>query len=171
LDWSSLGSVAELRPYREGDRDAVLSFSCTTPGLNFTCEAQHVIRSAPDLVGEVADDEVWIGWATIPRVGIVGVVVYHGQVFGVTGESIVRPFIAALGIRRDYRRRGIGTSLKIAAMRDMADRGLVGPTVSLVDQRNHAMLQLNTTRFEAKVEPDPDVFNDRIAMVSIEPVD
>jgi hypothetical protein len=56
-------------------------------------------------------------------------------------------------------------------MRDMADRGLVGPTVSLVDRRNHAMLQLNTTRFEAKVEPDPDVFNDRIVMVSIEPVD
>ena len=66
MDWSSLDSVAELRPYREGDRDAVLSFSCTSPGLNFTRDAQRVIRSAPDLVGEVADDEVWIQVDPIP---------------------------------------------------------------------------------------------------------
>ena len=36
----------------------------------------------------------------------------------------------------------------------MADRGIVGPSVSLVNRRNIAMLRLNQTRFKAIVEGD-----------------
>jgi len=54
---------------------------------------------------------------------------------------------------------------------DMADRGIEGPTVSLVNRRNLAMLRLNETRFNATVERDVDDPNDDVITAAIEPVD
>jgi hypothetical protein len=61
--------------------------------------------------------------------------------------------------------------LKTAAMLDMADRGIEGPTISLVNRRNVAMLQLNETRFNAVVERDLDDPNDDVITAAIEPID
>ena len=106
-----------------------------------------------------------------PDAGVVGVVVYRAQAIGVELNEETRPFIAALGVRQEFRRRGIGTLLKTAAMLDMADRGIDGPTVSLVNRRNIPMLTLNQSRFEANVEPDPDDPSDLVVTAAIEPVD
>ena len=81
------------------------------------------------------------------------------------------PYVAALGVRINYRRQGIATMLKTAAMLDMADRGIGGPTVSRVNRRNTAMLRLNETRFNAIVERDLDDPNDDVITAAIEPVD
>jgi GNAT superfamily N-acetyltransferase len=170
LDWSTLGGAAAIRPYAGRDYDEVRTFTCATPGQNFTRDAQRVIRKAPDEIGADFDDDVWIGVAEISETGIVGVVIYQVQVIGRAPDGEARPFIAALGVRRDFRRRGIATLLKTAAMLDMADRGISGPTVSLVNRRNVAMMQLNTTRFDANAEPDPDSHEDLVVTVAIEPV-
>jgi GNAT superfamily N-acetyltransferase len=103
--------------------------------------------------------------------GVVGVVVYRAQAIGVDLNQETRPFIAALGVRQEFRRRGIGTLLKTAAMLDMADQGIEGPTVSLVNRRNIPMLTLNQSRFEANVELDPDDPSDLVVTAAIEPVD
>jgi GNAT superfamily N-acetyltransferase len=80
----------------------------------------------------------------------------------------LRPYIAALGVRLEFRRRGIATRLKESAMLDMAERGLDGPTVSLVNRRNVAMQQLNVTRFHAVVDRYPDDANYDLVTVAIE---
>ena len=149
----------------------VRSFKCETPGQNFTRDAQRVIRRAPDEIASDPDVEAWIAVAELPDVGIVGVVVYQAQAIGSEPNQETRPFIAALGVHQEFRRRGIGTLLKTAAMLDMADRGIEGPTVSLVNRRNVAMLRLNEMRFEAEAEPDPDDPSDLVVTVAIEPVD
>ena len=171
MDWSSLGGVAEIRAYHQSDRGAVRSFRCETPGQNFTRDAQRVIRSAPDEIASDSDVGAWIAVAELPDAGVVGVVVYSAQAIGVELNLETRPFIAALGVRQEFRRRGIGTLLKTVAMLDMADRGIDGPTVSLVNRRNIPMLTLNQSRFEANVEPDPDDPSDLVVTAAIEPVD
>lgn len=102
--------------------------------------------------------------------GIVGVIVYQAQLVG-SEDPATHPFIAALGVRHDYRRQGVATMLKTAAMLDMADRGIEGPKISLVNRRNVAMLRLNDTRFNAVVERDLDDPNDDVITAAIEPVD
>jgi GNAT superfamily N-acetyltransferase len=171
LDWSSLGGVARVRAYQPRDYEQVRAFKCATAGEKYTKDPQRVIRNAPDEVGSDPDARIWIAVADHPGAGIVGVIVYQAQPVGVEEDQEVRPFIAALGVRREYRRKGIGTMLKTAAMLDMADRGIDGPTVSLVNRRNIAMLQLNQTRFNAIAERDPDDPNDAVVTAAIEPTD
>ena len=171
MDWSTLGGVAEIRPYSLRDRDAVRAFTCVTPGLNFTRDVQRIIRQVPDQFAGEPDDEFWIGVAEVQGAGIVGVIVYQAQWIGRTLDDELRPFIVALGVHGEYRRRGIGTLLKTAAMLDMSDRGITGPTVSLVNRRNVAMMQLNTSRFDATAEPDPDSPSDLVVTVAVEPVE
>lgn len=147
------------------------SFRSETPGQNFTSDAQRVVRRAPDEITSDSDVDAWIAVAEVPDAGVAGVVVYRAQAIGAELNQETRPFIAALGVRQEFRRRGIGTLLKTAAMLDMADRGIDGPTVSLVSRRNIPMLTLNQPRFEANVEPDPDDPSDLVVTAAIEPVD
>lgn len=170
MDWSSLGGIVTIRAYQSRDYDQVRAFTCTTPGQKYTRDPQRVIRRAPDEIAEDPTAETWIAVADHPEGGIVGVIVYQAQLVG-SEDPTIRPFIAALGVRRDYRRKGIATMLKTAAMLDMADRGIEGPTISLVNRRNVAMLQLNETRFNAVVERDSDDPNDDVITAAIEPVD
>jgi GNAT superfamily N-acetyltransferase len=170
LDWSSLGGIVTIRAYQSRDYDQVRVFACTTPGQKYTRDPQRVIRHAPNEIAEDPTAETWIAVADHPEGGIVGVIVYQAQLVG-SEDPTIRPFIAALGVRRDYRRQGIATMLKTAAMLDMADRGIEGPTISLVNRRNVAMLQLNETRFNAVVERDLDDPNDDVITAAIEPVD
>lgn len=171
MDWSPFGGVAEVRALQHSDRDAVRSFRCETPGQNFTRDARRVIRRAPDEIASDSDVEAWIAVAELRDAGVVGVVVYRAQAIGREPNQETRPFIAALGVRQEFRRREIGTLLKTATMLDMADRGIDGPTVSLVNRRNVAMLTLNESWFEANFEPDPDDPGDLVVTVAIEPVD
>jgi ribosomal protein S18 acetylase RimI-like enzyme len=129
-----------------------------------------VIRQAPDEIASDSSDDTWIAVAELPDGGIVGVIVYQAQPVG-SHDPTIRPYVTALGVRRDYRRQGIATMLKTAAMLDMADRGIDGPTVSLVNRRNVAMLRLNETRFNAIAERDLDDPNDDVITAAIEPVD
>lgn len=170
MDWFSLGGVADIRAYQSRDYDQVRAFDCTTPGQKYTRDPQRVIRHAPDAIANDLNDDTWIAVAEHPEAGIVGVIVYQAQPVGSHGE-VARPYIAALGVRRDQRRQGLGTLLKTAAMLDMADRGIDGPTVSLVNRRNIAMLRLNETRFRAIVERDFDDPNDDVVTAAIEPID
>lgn len=170
MDWSALGGVVAIRAYQPRDHDQVRAFECTTPGQKYTRDPERVIRRAPDEIASDSSDDVWIAVAEHPDSGIVGVVVYQAQPVGLE-DPTTRPYIAALGVRRDYRRQGIATMLKTAAMLDMADRGIEGPTVSLVNRRNLAMLRLNETRFNATVERDVDDPNDDVITAAIEPVD
>jgi GNAT superfamily N-acetyltransferase len=103
----------------------------------------------------------------MPGEGIVGVVVYHALRLGSISSNL-RPYIAALGVRLEFRRRGIATRLKESAMLDMAEHGLEGPTVSLVNRRNVAMQQLNATRFHAVVDRYPDDEKYDLVTVAIE---
>lgn len=170
MDWSSLGGIVTIRAYQSRDYDQVRAFTCTTPGQKYTRDPQRVIRQAPDEIANGSTDETWIAVADDPDGGIVGVIVYQAQLVGLV-DPATHPFIAALGVRRDYRRQGVATMLKTAAMLDMADRGIEGPTISLVNRRNVAMLRLNETRFNAVVERDSDDPNDDVITAAIEPVD
>jgi ribosomal protein S18 acetylase RimI-like enzyme len=171
LDWSSLGGVAKVREYQPRDYEQVRTFKCVTPGQKYTKDPQRVIRNAPDEIAADSDARIWIAVADHPDAGIVGVIVYQEQPVGLEEDQEFRPFITALGVHREYRRQGIGTMLKTAAMLDMADRGISGPTVSLVNRRNTAMLALNQTRFNAIAERDPDDSNDAVVTAAIEPAD
>jgi ribosomal protein S18 acetylase RimI-like enzyme len=170
LDWSTLVGVAEIRPYRPSDADSLKSFVCVTPGENFTREVQRLIRDLPNQIDNTTDD-VWIGVAHDVNAGVVGVVVYQAATFGEPTNSEQRQFIVALGVRPEFRRRGVGTLLKTAAILDMSERGISGPTVSLVNRRNNAMMRLNTSRFSASAEPDPENPDDFIVTVVVEPLD
>ena len=170
MDWSTLDGVVTIRAYQSSDYDQVRAFTCTTPGQKYTREPQRVIRHAPDEIANDPGDETWIAVADHPDVGIVGVIVYQAQPVG-TEDPTTRPFIAALGVRREFRRQGIATMLKTAAMLDMADRGIEGPTISLVNRRNIAMRRLNESRFHAVAERDLDDPNDDVITAAIEPVD
>lgn len=170
MDWSTLGGVVAIRAYRPSDYDQVRAFKCTSPGQKYTRDPERVIRHAPDEIANDPSDETWIAVAEQPDGEIVGVIVYLAQPVG-SGDPAVRPYVAALGVRREFRRLGIATMLKTAAMLDMADRGIAGPTVSLVNRRNVAMLRLNETRFNAVVERDSDDPNDDVVTAAIEPVD
>ncbi len=170
MDWSALGGAVTVRAYQPRDYDQIRTFRCTTPGQKFTRDPQRVIRHAPDDIAVDPSDEAWIAVAEHPDDGIVGVIVYQAQPVG-SHDPAIRPYVAALGVRINYRRQGIATMLKTAAMLDMADRGIGGPTVSLVNRRNTAMLRLNETRFNAIVERDLDDPNDDVITAAIEPVD
>ena len=58
----------------------------------------------------------------------------------------------------------------MTAVLNMAGRGIGGPTISLVNRRDIAMLRLNETRFNAVAERDLDDPNDDVITATIEPV-
>ena len=151
-----------IRRYRESDREAVETFKCVTPGeRHWTKPPEQCIRGAPADISDGADAGLFVGEES-PSGRIVGIIVF-GPDLNVEGQYRIH----AMGVVRDRRREGIATSLKYAALTEIAATAGHQSVFSDVHKNNVAMIGLND-KLGAKKELDPDHPAHFLSVVEVE---
>lgn len=128
-----------IRRYRPDDQQQIVNFPCRNHGQSWTRDAEAVIREAPGSLLDNPDLAILVAEVT-RRERIVGVLVYR-PVDGATGAQPTY-LVSSLGVASEWRKRGIGTNLKLSAMANVAT-ATGANVVSEVHRANHAMNSIN----------------------------
>jgi RimJ/RimL family protein N-acetyltransferase len=151
-----------IRRYCQADAQSLREFKCITVGARkWTRMAQLVIREAPDTFEEV-DQQIFL--AADPNGLVVGVIV-----FGVVNHSSLVGEIFSLGVINGWRRKRIGTELKMAALAEIAS-WKIAVVASTVHRANHPMLALNE-KLGVQTRKDPEDPEYLLSVLVIEATD
>ena len=146
----------QIRRYIDADASQLRSFTCSTPGQRWTKPPQKIIRAAPD-----AEE--------CPSVFVAeDLKTDKGRILGVIVFDLEQPYIHSVGVVRDRRREGIGSSLKRASLAEMV--ALVGTVtaVSSVHKKNIPMIKLNEG-LGVKSTKDPEDGDYLLSAILVEP--